>query len=96
LLRGSRGGFDDPSSTSLNYRGIVTSVANLIGRKQIPRFDPVARSFKDFPWVRFKDQPFSWTEGSDSDLPMISLRELFEKIVFVKLRLHIDVLLDAA
>src|SRR5262249_60880655 len=54
------------------------------------------RSFKNVSGVRSKNQPLSWTEGSDINHAVISVRQLLEKVVLIDLRFHINILLGSA
>src|SRR6266850_87972 len=87
-----------PSDAELSRNGdrdFVVCGSDLSLREKLPLRHPAIRPLKHFARVGLKHQPFSWSEPVDVDHVLISFGQFFEKVMFVTLRLQIDISLRA-
>ena len=56
----------------------------------------IACALKDRLRIRLKNDALAGTEATNIDLRMISLGQLPQKIMFIRLRLEVDIMLRAA
>lgn len=89
---------DLPSDVGLSRNGdrdVVVAGANPPLREELRLLHPAMGPFEHFPRIGLEHQPFSWSEPADFDHVVIFSGQFFEEVMFVTLRLQIDVSLRA-